>query len=225
MIDTTNSTQNTLLRTVQDLSKQPDKTQQLGQDDFFRLMTTQLQNQDPTKPMDSENFLAQIAQFSMVSGIGNLQKSFDTLSQSLVSNQALQATNLVGRQVLAPSGVATLDANGGLKGSVDLPSASSQVTVSIQDASGQTIRRLELGSQTAGSVPFQWNGMKDDGTFAAPGRYLVTAEAVTSDGQTQAVDTLAASTVNSVTLNKDGGLMLDLNGVGPVDFSQVREIL
>jgi flagellar basal-body rod modification protein FlgD len=225
MIDTSNSAQNTLLRSLQELSAKPDKQKKLGQEDFFRLMTTQLQNQDPTKPMDNENFLAQIAQFSIVSGVGDLQKSFDSLSQSLVSNQALQATNLVGRQVLAPTGVASLDANGALKGSVDLPVASNQVTINIQDASGQTVRRLEMGSQAAGPVPFQWNGIRDDGQFATPGKYFLTAEAVTTDGQTEAVDTLVASTVRSVTLNKDGGLMLDLDGVGPLDFNQVREIL
>lgn len=224
MIDTNNNVSDSVFRTLKELGAKSEK-QELGQEDFFRLMTAQLENQDPTKPIDNENFLAQIAQFSVVSGIGDLQKSFDTLSESLVSNQALQATNLVGHKVLAPTGIASLDANGAVKGSVELPVASSQVTISVRDTSGQIVRRLEMGNQAAGTVPFQWNGLRDDGQFAGAGKYFVTAEAVTMDGKTEAVETLVASEVRSVTLNKSGGLMLDLEGVGPLDFDQVREIL
>jgi flagellar hook assembly protein FlgD len=67
--------------------------------------------------------------------------------------------------------------------------------------------------------------LRDDGQYATPGKYFVTAEAVTTDGRTEAVETLVASQVRSVTLNKSGGLMLDLEGVGALDFDQVREIL
>jgi flagellar basal-body rod modification protein FlgD len=224
MIETDNSVQEDIFRSLRELSGKKEK-QELGQDEFLKLMTAQLENQDPTKPLDNENFLAQIAQFSIVSGVGDLQKSFDKLSDSLVSNQALQATNLVGRKVLAPTGVAALDASGAVKGSVDLYSASNQVTVKIHDASGEVIRHLEMGAQAAGTVPFQWNGLRDDGQYATPGKYFVTAEAVTTDGRTEAVETLVASQVRSVTLNKSGGLMLDLEGVGALDFDQVREIL
>ena len=73
------------------------KKTDLGQTDFLNLMMTELKNQDPTKPMDSSSFLGQLAQFGTVSGLANLQTSFDSLKTSLVSNQALQAASLVGR--------------------------------------------------------------------------------------------------------------------------------
>ena len=76
---------------------------EMGQEDFLKLMTTQLQNQDPMKPMENGDFLAQIAQFSTVDGIGKLQESFEALSGSLHSNQALQASGLIGRNVMVPS--------------------------------------------------------------------------------------------------------------------------
>jgi len=223
MIDTQNGLQGTEFRSVQELNK-GDARKELGQEDFLQLMTTQLQNQDPFKPMENGDFLSQIAQFSAVEGIGDLNDGFSQLSESLVSNQALQATNLVGRQVLAPSGVAALAEGGSIRGSVELPAASGDVTVNVYDQAGQVVRRLELGAQTSGSVSFQWDGLKDDGTFAEPGAYFVSAEA-SIDGKYEAVETLLVSDVRSVTLSNSGGLLLDLDGIGALDFKEVRQIL
>lgn len=223
MIDTSNTLQGPALRSIQELNKE-DTRKELGQEDFLKLMTTQLQNQDPMKPMENGDFLSQIAQFSTVSGIGDLQKSFESLSESLVSNQALQAATLVGRKVLAPTGTAALAQGGSIQGSVELPSASSSVVVNIYDGAGQVIRRLDLGSQAAGPVSFQWDGLMDDGQYAPPGNYLVGAEAG-FDGRTEAIETLIASEVRSVTVGNGGGLLLDLAGSGPLEFSQVRQIL
>jgi len=223
MIDTQNGTQGIDLRTVNELNaKTADKA--IGQEEFLKLMTTQLQNQDPFKPMESGDFLTQIAQFSTVEGIGDLNTGFSELSQSLVSNQALQATNLVGRQVLAPTGVAALEQGGTIRGSVELPAASGDVVVNVYDQAGQVVRRLELGAQSSGPVAFQWDGLKNDGTFAAPGAYFVSTEA-SIDGQYESVETLLASEVRSVTLSNSGGLLLDLNGIGALDFKEVRQIL
>ena len=154
MIDTHNGTQGLDLRTVNELNaKTTDKA--IGQEEFLKLMTTQLQNQDPFKPMESGDFLTQIAQFSTVEGIGDLNKGFDELSQSLVSNQALQATNLVGRQVLAPTGVAALEQGGTIRNSVKLPAASDDVVINIYDQTEQVMRKLELGAQSSRPVAFQ----------------------------------------------------------------------
>ena len=84
---------------------------ELGQEAFLKLMTTQLQNQDPFKPMDNGEFLSQIAQFGTVSGINDLQESFKSFSNSIVPNQSLQAAGLINRNVLVPSDNLVLDAN------------------------------------------------------------------------------------------------------------------
>ena len=223
MIETQNGLSGAEFRTVQDLNAKSSR-KELGQEQFLELMTTQLQNQDPFKPMESGDFLSQIAQFSTVEGIGDLNDAFSGLSQSLVSNQALQATNLVGRQVLAPTGVAALSQGGSIRGNVELPAASGEVVVNVYDQAGQVVRRLELGSQAAGPVTFQWDGLKNDGQFASPGNYFISAEA-SIDGQFEAVETLLASEVRSVTLSNSGGLLLDLDGIGSLDFSEVRQIL
>ncbi len=224
MIDTQNGLQAFDLRTVQDISAKAGNNKELGQEEFLELMTAQLQNQDPMKPMESGDFLTQISQFSAVEGIGDLNDKFSELSQSLVSNQALQAANLVGREVLAPTGLAALQEGGSITGTVELPAASSDVAVNVYDQAGQIIRRIELGSQAAGPVSFQWDGIGDDGQFAAPGTYFVSAEAGLN-GTTESVETLLASEVRSVTLSNSGGLLLDLDGIGSLDFSEVRQIL
>jgi len=223
MIETQNGLSGAEFRTVQDLKAEGSR-KEMGQEQFLELMTAQLQNQDPFKPMESGDFLSQIAQFSTVEGIGDLNDSFSGLSQSLVSNQALQATNLVGRQVLAPTGVAALSQGGNIRGNVELPAASGEVVVNVYDQAGQVVRRLELGSQAAGPVAFQWDGLKNDGQFASPGSYFISAEA-SIDGQFEAVETLLASEVRSVTLSNSGGLLLDIDGIGSLDFSEVRQIL
>lgn len=223
MINTDNSAEALGLRSVADLNKENER-KELGQEDFLELMTTQLQNQDPLEPMENGDFLGQIAQFSAVSGIQELQGSFETFSQSMVSSQALQATNLVGRTVLAPTGVAALEEGGVIKGVVGLPASSGQVTLTITDESGQTVRTLSLGQQPAGPVDFQWDGLMDDGAYAKPGAYHVSASALYSDGDT-AVDAVLASEVNAVTLGNGGSLVLDLKGAGQVNFSDVLQIL
>lgn len=223
MIESNKSSNAIDFRSVQELNtRATDK--ELGQEDFLRLMNAQLQNQDPMSPLENNEFMNQIAQFTMVEGIGDLNKSFSDLSSSLVSNQALQASNLVGRSVLAPTGVATLPAGGSVQGKLELPEAGNEVTVKVFDNAGQVVRSLSLGAQPAGPVDFQWDGLKDDGSFAEPGNYFVSAEA-SINGQNEAVETLVASEVQSVTLSDSGGLLLDLAGLGTIDFKDVREIL
>ena len=223
MIDSQNGIGGVEFRTLRDLNAESSR-KELGQEDFLELMTTQLKNQDPLKPMENGDFLAQIAQFSAVEGISDLNENFTGLSDSLVSNQALQATNLVGRRVLAPTGVAALAQGGSIRGTVELPAASGEVIVNVYDQGGQVIRRLELGTQAAGSADFQWDGLKNDGSFAAPGNYFISTEA-SVDGQFESVETLLTSDVRSVTLSNSGGLLLELDGIGSLDFSEVRQIL
>jgi flagellar basal-body rod modification protein FlgD len=201
--------------------KSPDK---LGQTEFLDLMITQLKNQDPFAPMENGDFIAQMAQFSSVSGLAELQQSFDKLATSLQSNQALQASSLVGRTVMVPSAVGTLTDGGSIRGAVELPVSSGAVGINIQDASGQVVRRLELGPQAAGEVYFNWDGLSNDGLPVDAGRYFVSADAGIN-GETVALETLMSASVGSVTLGQGGqGLTLNLTDGNVVDFASVKEI-
>jgi len=221
---------NNLSSTINDLglgvqnNEQKKSPDQLGKTEFLSLMITQLKTQDPFSPMENGDFISQMAQFSSVTGLAELQQSFEKLANSLQSNQALQASSLVGRTVLVPSAVGTLPTGGALAGALDLPASSGSVAVTIQDSAGQIIRRLELGSQAAGEVSFNWDGITNAGVVAQPGRYFVSAEAGIN-GDTVALETLMSTSVESVTLGRGGaGLTLNLTDGNIVDFSSVREI-
>ena len=99
------------------------KSDSLGQADFLRLMTEQLQHQDPLNPMQNSEFLGQLAQFSTVQGIQGLQSSLDGLGTSLATDQMLRGASLVGRTVLVPSAKMALEGEGSVKGVVAAPDA------------------------------------------------------------------------------------------------------
>lgn len=209
------------------LYEQPKKAagnSELGQSDFLKLMITQLNTQDPFKPQDNGEFVAQMAQFSSLTGMEQLQKSFDKLATSLQSNQALQASTLVGRSVLTPTSVAMLPQGGAMTGAIDLPASSSSLALLVQDSTGQIVRRLELGGQKAGEVYFSWDGLNEAGERAESGYYYISAEAQ-ANGESYAVPTLINASVESVTLGKGGqGLTLNLSDGSTVGFETVREI-
>ncbi len=196
----------------------------LTQQDFLKLMTTQLSNQDPTQPMDSSNFLAQMAQFSTVSGIGDLQTSFQQLASSMSSNEGLQASSLVGHSVAVPSTQGILPAQGNLAAAVDVPAAATDVVVNIVDQSGQVVKQIDLGPQTAGLAQFSWDGTTASGNREAPGAYSISAEAMVG-GKATSLDVYGVDNVKSVTLNSNGtGTQLNLSSLGSVDFSKVKQI-
>jgi flagellar basal-body rod modification protein FlgD len=197
---------------------------ELGQAQFFELMLTQLKNQDPLKPLQNGEFLAQLAQFSTVQGIQKLQESFGQFTAGMQSAQALQASSLVGRSVLLPGTSAALAQGGNLSGAVELAAGASSVAVEIYDAGGQLVQRLDLGAQPAGLAKFSWDGTTASGTTAAPGQYTV--KAVAGDGgQSASVPTLIAAKVESVTLGGPQGLQLNLAGLGPVSLNDVKQIM
>jgi flagellar basal-body rod modification protein FlgD len=201
-------------------------TQNLGQADFLTLMTAQMTHQDPTQPMTNGDFLSQMAQFGTVNGIQGLQTSFDNFAASMTSNQTLQASNLVGRSVLAPSNQGLLSAGGTIKGSIDLSGSSPDVTVKIIDPStGSVIRNMDLGSQSAGTVPFVWDGNTNAGNPASPGVYQVQTESMLNGYNTTLTPNIE-SQVESVSVGSGTqGMQVNLTGLGSINFSQVKQIL
>ncbi|KAA3627621.1 MAG: flagellar hook assembly protein FlgD [Proteobacteria bacterium] len=205
---------------------QPTKANdQLLQEDFLKLMVAQLKNQDPMKPMESGEFLGDIAQFGTVSGIQDLQESFASLNSSVQSSQALQAAALVDRQVLVPMSRGQLESGGAISGAVELPASTSQLTLGVYDSAGALVRQISMGSQPAGLAQFQWDGLADNGTYAQPGLYQVRAETF-YNGESTSATTLIEADVRSVTLGSGGrGLTVDLGVLGSVSLAQVRQIL
>jgi flagellar basal-body rod modification protein FlgD len=197
----------------------------LGGTDFLTLMLAQLQNQDPTSPVDSNEFLSQLASLSEVQGINQLNTSFASLSNSMVSNQALQASSLLGHQALVASPTATLGKAGGtVTGAVSVPQTSSSVVLNITNSAGVLVNSINLGAQSAGLADFTWNGQTSSGSTAPAGTYNLSAQVSGMSGGT-AISTLVSGTVDSVTMGSGTtGLTLNIAGLGSVPFSSVQQI-
>jgi flagellar basal-body rod modification protein FlgD len=134
----------------------------LGQEDFLRLMTTQLQNQDPFAPMENGEFIAQMAQFSTVTGITEMGQSLNGISDKLNEFRIATASDLLGNSVLVPGNIARPNKNNEIHGIIDLPSASSETSVSFFDETGEHLHSIDLGAQPGGLVGFEWLDIPED---------------------------------------------------------------
>lgn len=197
---------------------------ELGQDAFLELMITQFRNQDPTKPLEPTDFLAQLAQFTNVSSLSEVSKSVATLSESLYANQALQASSLIGRSVLVEGNTGALKSGQPLTGAVDLPVSTSSGKVRIYNQAGEIVRQLPLGSANAGLNHFQWDGLDSAGNTAPPGQYRFDAYYNSGDGE-EAVPTYSNTQVTSITLAKDlGGSTITTDTGRELRLGQVKAI-
>lgn len=200
-------------------------TKTLSQETFLKLMVAQMNNQDPNKPMESGQFLTQLSQFGQLNGITQLQKSFDSLASALQSNQALQASTMVGRTVsLEANKMTTSTAGQGISGSMTLPSDSGAVNLKVLDSSGQLVKEISLGAQPAGEVKFAWEGMDAGGNAAPAGTYRIVADALVN-GNTIGLTTQINARVESVSLgNGSTPSKLNLAGLGSVGIDSIKTI-
>jgi flagellar basal-body rod modification protein FlgD len=189
---------------------------------FLKLLTTQLQNQDPLNPMDNAQMTSQLAQISTVSGIEKLNATLQTLLQSNQDAQSTQAASLVGHSVLVPGSALALS-NSTAVGGVDLSSAANKVTVTITDANGLAVRTLSLGTLDAGVHNFVWDGKTDSGAQAADGSYTVSVAASQGTNAVTA-SSLSLGMVRSV-IRDSSGMMVDVGSLGTVTLDNVMQIL
>ena len=205
--------------------KQAMKEQKLGQEDFIKLMTTQMNHQDPMKPMENGDFLSDMAQFSTVSGLKEIKDAFNSLATSLQSSQALQASSMVGRKVLVPGSMSTLSAGTPMKAAVELDTNVTNLKVGIMDDKGSLVKEIDLGTKAAGVAHFSWDGMLSADKKAMSGNYSVRAVGDV-DGKTESLKTLISDTVQSVSLGQGGqGVSLTLANAGSAGLADVKEIL
>lgn len=203
-----------------------DKTKKtnLDQSDFLKLLTTQLKNQDPLKPVENEAFVAQMAQFSSLSGITEMNTKLGSILDTLNQGQLSTATGLVGKYVLTQGTTAVPDAAGAVYGSLDIPAGSTNTTVLIKDSTGKTLRTLQIGAVDAGSHDFSWDGKNDAGEAVPAGPVTIEATANVG-GARQALSTSVYALVQAVNLpTANTPMTVDLLGLGPVEFSKIQKV-
>jgi flagellar basal-body rod modification protein FlgD len=192
------------------------------QNRFLAMLVAQMKNQDPLNPLDNAQVTSQMAQLSTVQGITDLNTSMQALADSLGAGQLSQAANLIGHGVLVPGNSVAPGAGYNVIG-MNLPNSADQVMVTIQNAAGQTVRTMNLGSQSYGDHLFTWDGLTDNGSQAADGAYQFSVNAV-QGGNAMDATTLSVGQVNGV-LRNGTDIQLQVDSVGAVNYADVRQIL
>lgn len=200
------------------------KDQTLGIDSFLTLMTAQLRNQDPLKPLEGTEFISQLATFGTVSGVQEMQTSLETLAASLRSTQTLNGATMVGRDVLASTDSIDHTQGGTVSGQVDVPAGTTALQLRITDSTGAVVREIQLET-AAGTQSFSWDGLRNDGTPAESDTYDVEAVA-TVRGQNGSLEVLMSGRVDSVSIDATGtNLTLNTAALGSVSMADVRRVM
>ena len=192
----------------------------LGQNDFLKLMTTQLQNQDPFAPMDNGDFIAQMAQFSTVTGIEGVNASLKKLVNKSDQGRIATAANLLGHSVLVPGNVSRPDEQGELHGVLDLPQASSMAKIIMTDAdSGEELNVMDLGAQPAGLVGLSWKDIPEE-IQNSNRRIKIDATINFGEGQQQLNPSVFARVLSaSVGSGNSENVLIDVEDFGEMDVS------
>lgn len=197
----------------------------LNQEDFMKLMLQQLKSQDPFKPTDNTQFIAQMAQLSTVTGISEMKNSLTEVVDSLRGSQMLSASNLLGRDVLVETDSVKLEEGSqGFVGQLDLAESAQAVDIEIRNSAGEVVRRLHADAQPSGPLLFGWDGTDESGAAAAPGNYQIVATAQIN-GQREALVSQVRAPVTGVSLPADGqGPQLQVQGLGTLKLSDIKEV-
>jgi|SRR5688572_4424812 len=207
---------------------------ELGQKAFLQLMITQLENQDPLSPQENGEFIAQLAQFSSVESLDRMNNNFDNFTQNFVANQALQASSLVGTSVSVATDSTALYEGSAVAALVEVPTSTEDLQLDIYSPSGQLLDSIDIGSATAGELAFRWNGSQAEVNGKVldwksshenglpPGTYKF-AFTTSVDGKPTQLKSFLSANVNSVTVGANGGLTLNLAGVGAVNLADVKQ--
>ena len=234
MIDNSSATSGVSDLDIRRKQETEPKENELGQTAFLELMITQLSNQDPLSPQDNGEFIAQLAQFSSVEGLQRLNENFDSFANNFASNRALQASSLVGSAVTVPGDSGYLLEGKLIAATAVLPATTSDLSVNIYTEAGDLIQQFPVGAQRAGDIALRWDGLnlEIDGEIiqstggasepVGPGKYRFEITA-SQDGKKEELETAVSANVNSVSVEPDGNIVLNLAGIGAVNLSEVKQ--
>lgn len=156
-------------------------SQTIDQSGFLKLLSAQLTTQDPTAPTDNSQMVQQMATFSQVQGITEMNQSLKDMSSNLAAARFGDASGWIGRAALVTSNVVAAASNGAYAGEISLPADAKDVSLSLVDASGNTVYAKDLGTHSAGAVDWNWDG-KDANGAAVAGPLKVVVSAAGANG-------------------------------------------
>ena len=199
----------------------------LGKDDFLKLLITQLQYQDPMNPLDGTEFAAQLAQFSSVEQLANLN---ETLSASITTNQIMAqsignalASSMIGKDVKASGDTVQWTGDRDVRFGYTLAADAATVTVKVYDANGELVRTITEKGAAAGDTTLAWDGTNDAGAAVPAGSYKISVEAVDGAGAAVTASAFLYGTVEGVRF-KSTGTVFVVDGM-EIPLSAILEIL
>ena len=206
-----------------DTSSSSSATSSLGMDTFLQLLVTQLQYQDPLSPMDDKEFVAELAQFSSLEQLTEINTGIENLTSLGKEQQMLGAASFMGKTIEATGTAVSVEDGKASKVTFTLPEDAESCMVNVLNSSGTIVRTVDLGETSAGSVDFTWDGMDYDGNAVEDGQYQVAVTATDANGEVMSVTSTMSGTVQGIT-KESGTYYLNIGGGRNVAFSDITNV-
>ncbi len=200
-----------------------DGTKSLGKDAFLKLLVAQMKHQDPLNPMEGVEFTSQLAQFTQLEQLYQLNDSFGEVNSSVQNQSNMQTLSLVGKEVRAVGRAVSVTGGEATLAVFNIEEPAQSVVVNIYNVDGDKVRTLDLGPTGVGTHDIEWDGRDSSGAVVEDGPYLITVLA--SDGSGNSIETATAveGRVTGMGFDENGIPQLLLNGTR-INLSDVIEI-
>jgi len=201
-------------------------TTNLDENDFLNMLITELQNQDPTNPLQSTDLAAQLAQFSQVSELQTMNTNIqNSTNANLVLTQSItntMAATLIGKQVKVNSSTIAYDGTTQPGIGMTLSGNAADVQIQIKDTMGNVVRTIDAGPKLTGDTTVTWDGADNSGNKVQAGNYTFSVTATDSAGNQVSTASYALGVVGGVKYSSSGTVLI-VNG-SDIDLSDVEEI-
>jgi flagellar basal-body rod modification protein FlgD len=196
----------------------------MDKDAFMKLMLAQMKNQDPTNPLKSHEMAAQLAQFTSVEQMQNMNNTLTEMRNGQKPAENFQALNFIGKSVSGDSAKLTrLKGDKSHEISFNLPDTAQKLSIKIRNADGDIVRKIDLNNLKAGENSYSWNGQNEQGVNAPTGDYQTIIEAVGSNGRKLAVKTDFDGLITGVNYTSEGPVLLV--GTQTIKLKDVKKIV
>ena len=196
---------------------------EMGRDAFLRILVTQLKLQDPTNPLDDKQLTAQLAQFSSLESLNNIQDTVEKIASKLDDTNILSGLKFLGTEVRAPGNEIVKQDGEISQVTYKLNGDATRTYVNIFDQYGNIVNTIELGPKNQGTYTFEWDGKDFDGNELPDGQYSVSFGAEGADGESVLIDTEVYGKVVGVT-KQDSNIILELEDGRKVSMDQVESV-
>jgi flagellar basal-body rod modification protein FlgD len=184
----------------------------LGKDDFLQLLVTQLKNQDPLNPADPTEFTAQLAQFSSLEQLFNVNENLQQINTGSDEMERLSALSMLGKEIVSAADSFRLEEGTPAILGCQLQDSADTVRVFVKDQANRTVATLTANNLEAGEHFFQWDGIDDNGQVAPPGKYSLQVSALRGEDEAVSVSPLVSGLVTGVDLDEQGNMLITSSG-------------